>query len=96
MVIEVARDEGNVDVAALADGLAVVDGLEDGEAARVLLDLAREGVEIAGALMAAQRLPRGQGFARGFDGGVYIGGVGVRYVGDLVAGGGIAGGEVLA
>jgi hypothetical protein len=31
VVVEVAGDEGDVDVAGLADGLAVVEGLEDDE-----------------------------------------------------------------
>ena len=95
-MIEVARDQRNVDVAALADGLAVVDGLQHGETARVLLHLARERIEITGALMSAERLPAGQGFARGFNGSIYIGGIAMRDFGDLVAGRWIAGCEVLA
>ena len=91
MVVEVAGDERDVDVAGLADGLAVVHGLEHGEAARVLLDLAREGVEIAGALVAGERLPAGKGSAGGFDGAVDIGGVGLRDLGEDFAGRGILG-----
>ena len=53
MVIEVAGDKRNVDVAALANRLAVVHCFEDGETARVLLHLAGESVEIARSLMAS-------------------------------------------
>ena len=49
VMIEMASDKRDVDVAGFADGLAVVERFEDGEAARVFLDLAGEGVEIAGA-----------------------------------------------
>ena len=96
VVIEMARDEGNIDVAALADGLAVVHGFENGETAGMFLHLARESIEIAGALVAAERLPGGQRLARGGDGGVHVGDVALGDFGKDFAGGGIAGGLVLA
>ena len=45
-MIEVPRDERNVDVARLANRLAVVHALEHGEQPRVLLNAARERVEV--------------------------------------------------
>jgi hypothetical protein len=57
VVVEVARHQRHVDVAGLADRLAVVERLEDGEQAAVLLHLAGERVEVAGAAVAAQRPP---------------------------------------
>ena len=96
VVIKVARDERNIDVAALADGLAVVHRFENGETARMLLHLPGESVEIAGALMAAERLPCGQSLARGGDGGFDVGGVALGDFGEGFAGRGIAGGLVLA
>jgi len=74
VVVEVAGDERDVDVAGLADGFAVVEGFEDGEAAGVLLDLAGEGVEIAGSLVAGEGLPGGEGFCCCGYGGVDVGG----------------------
>ncbi len=91
MVVEVAGDERDVDVAGLADGLAVVHGLEHGEAAGVLLDLAGEGVEIAGALVAGEGLPGGKGGAGGFDGAVDVVGGSGGDLGEEFAGCGIAG-----
>ena len=91
VVIEVARDERNVDVAALADRLAVVHRFENGEAARMLLHLARESVEIARALVAAERLPCWQSFARRGDGGIHVSRVANGDFGEGVASGRIAG-----
>ena len=65
VVVEVARDQRDVDVARLADRLAVVDRLQHGEQARVLLDLARQRVEIARADVSRRlRSSRGRRRAR--------------------------------
>ena len=72
MIREVSRDEWNVDVARLANRLAVVDRLEHGEVTRVLLNAARDGVQPARARVIVERLPAGQGRARGGDGRVDI------------------------
>ena len=93
VVVEVAGDERDVDVAGLADGLAVVECFEDGELAGVLLHLAGERVEIAGALVAGERLPAREGLARGLHGCIHIGFRAGGDVGDLFAVGGIGGGE---
>ena len=57
VIVEVAGDQRDVDVARLADRLAVVQRLQHGEQARVLLDLAGNGVEIAGADVARRVFP---------------------------------------
>jgi hypothetical protein len=59
VVVEVARDERDVEVARLADRLAVVERLEHREQPRVLLHRARERVQVAGAPVSAERRPRG-------------------------------------
>jgi hypothetical protein len=46
VVVEVPGDERDVEVARLADGLAVVHALDDGQETRVLLNLARERVQV--------------------------------------------------
>jgi hypothetical protein len=52
MMIEMARHQRHVDVAAFADGLAIVHGFENGEEALALLDVAGKGIEMFGALKA--------------------------------------------
>ena len=59
VVVEVARHQRHVDVARLADRLAVVERLEHREEPAVLLDLARERVEIARPRVPAERPPPG-------------------------------------
>ena len=56
-MVEVARHQRHVDVARLADRLAVVERLQHGEEARVLLHEARERVEHLRALEAGLRAP---------------------------------------
>jgi hypothetical protein len=55
-MVEVARDQRDIDVARLPDRLAVVQRLENCEEPRVLLDLPCDGVEVTGANMTAQPL----------------------------------------
>ena len=59
-MVEVAGDERDVDVAGFANGLAIVESFEDGEAAGVFLDLAGESVEVTRAGVGSERLPRGE------------------------------------
>ena len=54
MVVEMAGDQRDIDIAAFADRLAVVHGLEHGEQAGMLLDGAGDGIEIFAALIAGQ------------------------------------------
>src|SRR5208337_3418525 len=51
MMIEMPRDQRNINVATLADGLAVVHRLKNGEEPRMLLHQARDGIEVARARM---------------------------------------------
>ncbi len=85
----------HVDVAGFADRLAVIEGFHDSQQARMFLHQPRDGVEGAGALVAGFG-PRGLRLAGGFDGfGDFIRGA----FGDtcqLLASGGIAGGEIVA
>ena len=66
VVEEVGSDQRKVDVARLADGLAVVQRLEDGQLARPLLDQARDPEEVLAPVSAAHRPPGALvGVARG-------------------------------
>ena len=88
-MIEVPRDQRNVDVARLADRLAVVDRLEHGEEALALLHVTRERVEMLRALVAGERRPFRQRLARRRDRGVDVGGRALRRAGDPLAGRGV-------
>ena len=47
MVIEMSRNQRNVDVAALANGLTVIESLKNRKTPRMLLHLPGEGVKIS-------------------------------------------------
>src|SRR4029077_18029455 len=51
VMVEMAGDQRNIDVAAFTNRLAVVKRFQDGEAARMLLHLTRQRVEKLGTLM---------------------------------------------
>ena len=72
VMVEVASDERNIDVAGLADRLAVVEALEHGEQPGMFLHRARQGVEVARPGVAGEARPGGQGGTRGGDGGVHV------------------------
>ena len=72
-----AGGQRHIDIARLADWLAVVEAFHHRQQTRVLLDVAGDGVEVAGALMRAQRRPGFVGGASGGDSGVDIGGGGI-------------------
>src|SRR5579863_1773618 len=74
VMIEMPRDQRNIEVAALANRFSVVHGFEHGQAARVLLYLSREGVEVTSPGVRSKRLPTGKGGACGFDRSVNVGG----------------------
>ena len=86
VVVEVARDEGDVDVARLADRLAVVDGFEHRQEARMLLHLARQRVEEGRALVPGPVRPALERRARRRDGLVDRLLAGGRQAGDRLAG----------
>src|SRR5690606_19996685 len=69
VMVEMPDDQRDIDITALADRLAVIEGLEDGKEPRVLLDQAGDGIEIFAALVARKRGPgllRGAGGLYGF------------------------------
>jgi hypothetical protein len=72
VVIEVPGDERNVDVAGLADRLAVVHRLEHGKIARMLLDVPRDRVEVACPAMSAEVAPCRLCTARGSNRRIHI------------------------
>ena len=89
VMVEMAGDERNVDVARLADRLAVVDRLEHGEEALALLHVAGERIEMLRALVARERRPVRQRLARRGDRRVDVGVRALRRAGDPLAGRGI-------
>jgi len=84
-MIKVARDERNIDVAAFTNWFAVVDRFQNGEPSRMFLNLARECVQIFGALVGRVSLPDGSGAACGLYGCVDIRCASLRDVGDFFA-----------
>ena len=62
----------DIDIAAFADRLAVVERFKDREKAAVLLQEPRQRIEIPRATMAAQLFPNRLGLASGLDGGVDV------------------------
>jgi hypothetical protein len=88
----VGGHEGHVDVAALADGLAVVDRLEHGQLARPLLDQAGQPVQVLAPLAGGQARPGAVvGLAGGVDGPVHVLGAGRHHLGQHLLGGGVDG-----
>ena len=63
-----ADDQRDIDVAALADRLAVVHRLQHREEALALVQDAGDGVEVAGACVAGELRPGLEGFSRRRDG----------------------------
>ena len=72
VVIKMPGDQGNIDVAAFADRLAVIQGFNDSEQPRVFLDRARQGVEVARPRRAAKAGPRPLRRTRRVNGGINI------------------------
>src|SRR6266478_1117670 len=73
MMIEMARYQRNIDVAALANRLSVVESFENREPARMFLHLPRQRIEVARTRMRSEGLPRWQSTPRGFHRAVDIG-----------------------
>ena len=72
VIVEVARQQRHVDIARLADRLAVVHRFEHGQQAVVLLDVAGDGVQVAGAHHARGLAPGLEGRARGGDACIHL------------------------
>jgi len=74
VVIKVARDERDVEIAALADRLAVIHRFQDSETARMFLYEACERVQVTRARVIGEGLPcRKRGACR-LDGRVHVSG----------------------
>ena len=86
MMIEMAGDQGNVDVARLADRLAVVDRFQDRQKALPLLHMARERVNVLRALEAGERRPFRLSLARRGDRGFDVRGRALRGARDAFVG----------
>ena len=95
MVVEVARHEGYVEIAGLADRLAVVHRLEHGEQAGVLLDVAGQGVQVTRPAVAAERPPPRLGGARRRHRGIDLDGTALGHARQRFAVGGAQGFEEL-
>ena len=72
VVVEVANHEGDIGVASLADGLAIVHCLQHGDEPGVLLQAARDRIEVARAHVARRLGEALEGLARSGDGAVDV------------------------
>jgi hypothetical protein len=86
MVIEVPGNERDVDVAGLADGLAVVERLQDGKEPAVLQDLPGQRVQIPGPGMTTESPPLGLGRSGGTNRPVHVARTGLGQPPDRLAG----------
>ena len=91
MVIEMPLRQRNINVAAFADRLAVVQRLKHSKQTRMLLQKARNGIKHPGATMPAQLCPFALRLARGCYGGFHIGLRALGHIGQHVASGRVAG-----
>ena len=95
MIIEVARQQGHVDIARFADRFAVVHRFQHGQQAVVLLDVAGDGIQVArphvaGGLAPGCEGPAGSGYSL-----VHFFLPGLHGLGQRLAGGGVIAGQVL-
>src|SRR5258708_37206282 len=72
MVVEVPRDQWNVDVTAFANGLAVVHRLENREKTRMFLHQPRQGIKVTGPCMQSECAPLWKCRARSLHGSIDI------------------------
>ena len=87
VVEEVRGDQREVRVAGLLDRLAVVEGLQDGQLARALLDDPGDPEEVLGALGAGQRRPLLERLAGRLHGAVHVLGARLGDLGEDLLGG---------
>ena len=96
MVVEMPRDERNVDVACFAYGFSVVERFKHCEMSGMLLNAAGDRVQPARTHVAVERLPCGQRRARRRHGSLHIGTTPLGDISQSNSGRGIADAEVLA
>ena len=89
MMIEMAGDQRNVDIARLADRLAIVDRFQNRQETLALLHMARERIKMLRPLEAGERRPFGLSLPRRGDRCVDVGRRALRRAGDAFAGRGI-------
>ena len=89
MMIEMAGDQRNVDIARLADRLAIVDRFQNRQETLALLHVARERIKMLRPLEAGERRPFGLSLPRRGDRCVDVGRRALRGAGDPFAGRGI-------
>ena len=87
MMIEVAYQQRHINVACLANGLAVVQRLQHAKEAAVALNAAGDGVQVTRAGVPAELRPWAEGTPRGSHGGIHIRAAGLRDVCDGRTGG---------
>src|SRR5579871_3070797 len=85
-MVEMARDEWDVDVAALANWLAVIHRLKHREQAGMLLDQARESIKIASASMRSQSAPLRRSSSSGLHCGIDVSGAALSDAREFLAG----------
>ena len=95
VVIEVAHRQRHINVAALADGLAVVQRFEHGKQTRMLLQAAGQGIQELGTLVPAQRSPCWPGGLGRLHGSINFLDRGLRNLGQGLAVGRVDAGKVV-
>ena len=76
MIVEVARDERDIQVACLADSFTIVQRLQYRQQARVFLDMTRDGIHVARTHMTRRLAPALKSCTGGCHGSIDIGAIG--------------------
>ena len=96
MIIEMPRDQRNINIAALTDGLAIIHRLENREQPRMFLYQPRNRVQVTRTRMRSERLPSWRCRPRCLDSSVNVSRRALRYRGQFFSIRGIDGVEVFA
>src|ERR1700693_3075077 len=89
-MVEVTGDQRHIEIAALANRFAIVDGFQHGEPARMSLNCSGQGVQMSGSRMRCQSLPLRKRTSRSPDSRVDICSRSLRNFRDLFSGSGIS------
>ena len=96
VMVEMPLGQGDIDIAGLADRLAIVEGFQHREQAGVFLEQAGKGIKVFGACVAREPCPFRESLGCGGDRGVHIGGRALGDLGQLCPRGGVLRGKSLA